>query len=162
MTGHLPKILSKRSRHGTPTFGIILGVIVIVIMDCLSDFDQLIEMLNFNYAIALLMEYAAFLQLRIRQPDIPRPYRIPLGTFGCFVLFLPTILLTLAVLACANSKTYIFSICVLSTGLFLSFWNKGSGHHHHHHHQYHNPTTAAEDQYSSNEEGDEESRIVIY
>lgn len=119
--GHLPNIFSRRSRHGTPTFGIILGVLVIILMDFLSDFDQLIEMLNFNYALALLMEYAAFLKLRIDKPHIHRPFKIPLGTLGCCLLFLPSICLTLIVLAFADTNTYIFSICVIMTGILLSF-----------------------------------------
>lgn len=119
--GHLPKILSKRSRHGTPTFGIILGVIVIIVMDLFSDFDQLIEMLNFNYAIALLMEYGAFFKLRISKPDLVRPYRIPMNTFGCGLLFLPTVLLTIVILCLANVATYAMFSGVVVSGLFVFY-----------------------------------------
>ena len=66
--GLIPNIFSTRSRHGTPTFGIILGVFVIVAMGSF-DLEKLIEMLNFNYAISLLMEYAAFVKLRISKPE---------------------------------------------------------------------------------------------
>lgn len=66
--GFVPKIFAARSRHGTPTFGILLGVAVIIAMGSF-DLEELIEMLNFNYAISLLMEYAAFVKLRICKPD---------------------------------------------------------------------------------------------
>jgi amino acid transporter len=66
--GFVPSIFSTRSRFGTPTYGIVLGVAVIVAMGSF-DLDNLIEMLNLNYAIALLMEYAAFLKLRVTNPD---------------------------------------------------------------------------------------------
>lgn len=66
--GFVPSIFSTRSRHGTPTYGIVLGVAVIVALGSF-DLDKLIEMLNLNYAIALLMEYAAFLKLRVTNPD---------------------------------------------------------------------------------------------
>jgi amino acid transporter len=66
--GFVPGIFSTRSRFGTPTYGIILGVCVIVAMGSF-DLEKLIEMLNLNYAIALLMEYAAFLKLRVSKPD---------------------------------------------------------------------------------------------
>jgi len=66
--GFVPKIFATRSRHGTPTFAIILGVIVIVILVRLKV-QQLIEMLNFSYSIAILLEYAAFIKLRITRPD---------------------------------------------------------------------------------------------
>ena len=120
--GHIPKLFSKRSKHGTPTNGIILGTAVIVVMG-VSNFDQLIEMLNFNYAIALLMEYAAFIKLRITQPEVDRPYRIPLNTFGCILLFTPTCLVTILIMALATYSTYIFVICTNIVGI-LVFWAK--------------------------------------
>jgi amino acid transporter len=118
-TGHLPTILSKRSRHGTPTFGIILGVAIIVVMDFFSDFDQLIEMLNFSYAISLLMEYAAFVKLRVSQPNLKRPYRIPLDTFGCILFFSPSILLILLVLGLAGTATYVMFAGVALSGILI-------------------------------------------
>jgi amino acid transporter len=66
--GFVPKIFAQRSRHGTPTYGILLGLLVIILMG-VANLDKLIEMLNFNYAIALLMEYGAFLKLRISKPE---------------------------------------------------------------------------------------------
>jgi amino acid transporter len=66
--GFVPKIFAQRSRHGTPTYGILLGLSVIIIMG-MANLDKLIEMLNFNYAIALLLEYGAFLKLRISKPE---------------------------------------------------------------------------------------------
>eukprot|EP00934_Nitzschia_sp_Nitz4_P008294 Nitzschia sp. Nitz4//scaffold179_size51476//30561//32348//NITZ4_006928-RA/size51476-processed-gene-0.43-mRNA-1//1//CDS//3329539222//8284//frame0 len=118
--GHIPKIFSKRSQHGTPTNGIILGTAVIVVMGC-SDFDSLIEMLNFNYAIALLMEYAAFLKLRITRPTLDRPYRIPFNTIGCILLVLPSILLVLLVMSLATYFTYGFVICTNIVGLIVYY-----------------------------------------
>lgn len=129
--GHLPKILSKRSRHGTPTFGIVLGVVVIIVFDFLSDFDQLIEMLNFNYAIALLMEYAAFIKLRVSRPNLERPYRIPLNTFGCILLFSPSIVLTLVTMGLAETTTYYMASVVLLSGILIFVAKQGSGYRNH-------------------------------
>jgi amino acid transporter len=89
-------------------------------MDFLSDFDQLIEMLNFNYAVALLMEYAAFVKLRVSQPNLVRPYRIPLDTFGCILLFSPSIVLTLLVLGMAGTRTYIVFAGVALSGILIA------------------------------------------
>lgn len=116
--GYLPRIFSKRSRHGTPTYGLVLGTIVIVVMG-VSNLDQLIEMLNFNYAIALLIEYAAFFKLRVSRPNIERPYRIPLNTLGCAILFFPTIAATLLVMSLANLTTYYFALGSWITGFLV-------------------------------------------
>jgi amino acid transporter len=66
--GLIPKWFKKRSRFGTPVNGIIIGTLVIVLMS-VADFDQLVEMLNFAYALSFLMEFAAFIKLRITDGD---------------------------------------------------------------------------------------------
>jgi hypothetical protein len=51
------------------------------------------------------MEYAAFLKLRISKPAVPRPYRVPLSTFFCFLALVPTFATTLFVMALAGFYT---------------------------------------------------------
>lgn len=117
--GHLPKLFSKRSRHGTPTWGIVMGLFVILLMEGLSDLDSLIEMLNFSYAASLLMEYAAFFKLRIDGPHFDRPYRVPLSTAGSAALFSPSILLTLLILGLANAVTLVLFCITCLVGALL-------------------------------------------
>uniref|UniRef100_A0A7R9WNA8 Amino acid permease/ SLC12A domain-containing protein n=1 Tax=Craspedostauros australis TaxID=1486917 RepID=A0A7R9WNA8_9STRA len=117
--GYVPKVFAQRSKHGTPTYGIGLGVAIIIVLG-ISNLDELIEMLNFNYSLSLLLEYAAFLYLRIYRPDLHRPYRIPLSTAGCFVLMTPTILLTVFMIALASYKTLFFAgvVSLIGVGLY--------------------------------------------
>ena len=117
--GYVPSLFAHRSQHGTPTYCIILGTMVIIVLVTLSDLSQLIEMLNFNYAIALLIEYAAFIKLRISHPDLHRPWRLPFNTVGCILLFIPPFFCTIFLLSLANYQTFIFSICVNSIGVLL-------------------------------------------
>ena len=77
--GYIPKVLGTRSIHGTPTYGILIGTLIVVVMG-VSDMSSLIEMLNFSYSLSLLLEFAAFIKLRMDGSDIPRPYRVPLNT----------------------------------------------------------------------------------
>lgn len=116
--GYVPMFFSKRSRHGTPTYSIALGIAIIVLFGA-SDLSTLIEMLNFNYGISLLLEYFAFLKLRIYHPELGRPWKVPLGTAGCTVLFLPTIFFTVATMLLARFKTLGFSIGVNLFGYML-------------------------------------------
>ena len=62
--GYLPRILAVRSKYGTPTSGIVVGTIVIIMFGW-ADFGQLMELLNTNYALSLMLEYAAFVKLRL-------------------------------------------------------------------------------------------------
>jgi amino acid transporter len=64
----LPKVLGNKSVHGTPTYAIVVLVAVSSIMG-IATFTTLIEIMNFNYSIALLLEFAAFIKLRISYPN---------------------------------------------------------------------------------------------
>lgn len=116
--GLIPKVFATKSRFGTPTYGIILGTIVIIAMS-VADFTALVEMLNFNYSVALLMEYAAFVKLRISRSDVPRPYRIPLNTMGCMLFIAPPVLMTVVVMLLASYMTYIYFCAALVLGLVV-------------------------------------------
>jgi amino acid transporter len=88
--GHLPAFFAYRSRHGTPTVGILVTYVLVLFL-ALFDMDDLMTMLNGVYCLAELIEFAAFLKLRWKHPDLERPYRMPLGLAGCVVLlFGPT------------------------------------------------------------------------
>ena len=121
--GHVPAIFAHRSRHGTPTWSIVLGTTFIVVLGA-ANLDRLIEMLNFNYSISLLLEYLAFIKLRVTRPDLHRPWRVPLGTVGCALVFLPSVAFTLAVILMASSSTYIFCILVNLVGVLLCLARK--------------------------------------
>jgi len=86
--GLVPKLFTKLSRFGTAENGIFIGTVVIYALS-IADFDDLVEMLNFAYAIPLLVEFAAFIKLRVTDGDVNRPYRIPLNTVGCVIFLLP-------------------------------------------------------------------------
>ena len=121
--GHVPAIFAHRSVHGTPTWSIVLGTAFIVVLG-VADLDRLIEMLNFNYSISLLLEYLAFIKLRISRPDLHRPWRVPLGTVGCALMFLPSVAFTVTVILLASSSTILFSIGVNIVGVLLCIGRK--------------------------------------
>jgi amino acid transporter len=66
--GYLPKIFGHKSKYGTPSYSILFGTVAIIMFGS-ANFDQLISLLNANYATALLMEYAAFAKLRLYHKD---------------------------------------------------------------------------------------------
>ena len=91
--GFLPKFLAYRSSYDTPTLGILASSLGIFLMSSFK-FVEIIEMLNAVYALSELLEFAAFIWLRIKEPDLPRPYKIPLPTWAlCIMIFPATALL---------------------------------------------------------------------
>lgn len=121
--GLIPKLFTKRSRFDTPQNGILLGTVVIFAMS-VADFDALVEMLNFAYSLSMLMEYAAFIKLRISEPDIERPYRIPLNTFGCVLLITPACLFLFYLMLIASKMTYVYFAILSIFGVGFHFVQK--------------------------------------
>eukprot|EP00755_Sulcionema_specki_P028148 Sspe_Gene.89280::Locus_61074_Transcript_1_1_Confidence_1.000_Length_1660::g.89280::m.89280 len=116
--GMLPSLLTKRSRHGTPTRAIFLSTVGIIVLGVFS-FEEIVEMLNFLYCFAELLEFAAFLKLRASRPDLQRPFSIPLGTKGCALLLFPPSLLTLFIVSCASTRTWMVCGGMIILGVFI-------------------------------------------
>lgn len=83
------------------------------------SFQEILEFLNFLYAVGMLFEFAAFIKLRINKPDLHRPYKVPLKTFGATMLCLPPVLLLVLVMCLASPKTYLVSGAVIILGFAL-------------------------------------------
>ena len=83
------------------------------------SFQEILEFLNFLYAMGMLLEFAAFIKLRISKPDLSRPYRVPLQTVGATLLCLPPAILLVLVMCLASVKTYLVSGVVSIIGMIL-------------------------------------------
>ena len=106
--GYLPKCFEARSKYGTPTAGILTNTIVIIAFSC-ADFGQLLELLNCTYAISVLLEYAAFVKLRLYHKELQRPYRIPIPDWASILLVFPPSLGIVCIFATSNWWVYAFS-----------------------------------------------------
>jgi len=96
--GFLPKCLGVKSRHNTPTIGILLSSLGVLMLATMS-FTEIVTLLNAVYCLAELLEFAAFLKLRYSQPHLIRPYKVPLPFWGCVLMVLPASALLMVVLA---------------------------------------------------------------
>ena len=99
--GQLPAWLgSVSARTGAPWAAVVLSSICYSAFAAFS-FKELIVLNIWLYSIALLLELAAFVALRFREPDLPRPWRVGGGAAGMWlVAALPA---TLSVLAMATA-----------------------------------------------------------
>ena len=127
----LPSIFGRRSRHDTPTFAILLGLLVILLLLPLP-FGTIIELSNFSFCFNSTLQFVVFGQLRIRNGDGSRLRKF----FYVIMLIMPT-LLNVAVVLLASYATYIYGASSLVFGLLLvnakrigkswrSFRNRGS------------------------------------
>jgi ethanolamine permease len=89
--GYLPTGLSIVSRYHTPHYALILGAVVGFLMCVLiSTFSDsvgaaLLNMAVFGAVISYAMVMFAYIRLARTRPDLPRPYKSPLGVPGAWV-----------------------------------------------------------------------------
>jgi amino acid transporter len=96
--GYLPAGLMRiHPRFGTPWVSLVVSSAIYSVF-ILGPFQSLVVVDVTIYAAALLLQFVALIVLRIREPDRPRPYRIPGGWPAIVVITaLPTIVIALAV-----------------------------------------------------------------
>ncbi|CAK9153946.1 unnamed protein product [Ilex paraguariensis] len=116
--GMLPECFAKRSRYGTPLTGILFSASGVVLLSWLS-FQEIIAAENFLYCFGMIMEFIAFVKLRMKYPAVYRPYRIPVGTTGAILMCIPPSLLIFAVLALASFKIMALSLLAVMVGFVM-------------------------------------------
>jgi amino acid transporter len=83
--GLLPMALARHSKRGVPYLAVFVCCLAWASVSGLN-FDRLIELDILLYGLSLVLEFAALIALRIRQPQLPRPYRIPGGIAGAIAV----------------------------------------------------------------------------
>jgi amino acid transporter len=95
--GYLPKIFSRTNRAGAPWVTIV--VFAILWGACYPlGFEKSLILDVLLTGLSILLEFWALVALRVREPDLPRPYRVPGGTVGAVLLGLPPLALMMAAL----------------------------------------------------------------
>ncbi|CAA6659204.1 unnamed protein product [Spirodela intermedia] len=98
--GMLPEFFARRSPYGAPLVGILFSASGVALLSWLS-FQEIIAAENFLYCFGMIMEFVAFVKLRVEQPAASRPYKVPLGTTGCVLMLLPPTVLIFMVVSLA-------------------------------------------------------------
>ncbi|XP_051144127.1 probable polyamine transporter At1g31830 [Andrographis paniculata] len=116
--GMLPKVFAKRSRHGTPFVGILFSASGVVLLSWLS-FNEIVATENFLYCFGMMLEFVAFVRLRVIAPTAARPYKIPMGTAGVAAMCVPPTVLMCTVLALSSARVALVSLGAVVVGLIL-------------------------------------------
>src|SRR5438552_13732658 len=87
--GMLPKVFGKlHPRTRAPWVAIV--VCAIGWACCLGlGFERLVTIDILLYGASLSLEFAALIVLRVREPELRRPFRVPGGTFGAIAVRIP-------------------------------------------------------------------------
>jgi len=91
--GMLPRIFGKRTK-GSRSPWVAIVVLAILWAPCLLlGFERLVTIDILLYGGSLGLEFAALVWLRIREPDLPRPFRVPGGMFGAVAIGIAPIMM---------------------------------------------------------------------
>ena len=96
--GFLPKKITRlHPRYGTPWVAILISAIFYTILS-FKSFSALAELDVIVYSSAILIEFAALIILRYKEPQLARPFKIPGGRPGVILVSLfPAALVAFAI-----------------------------------------------------------------
>lgn len=123
--GYLPKAFTRITKStGAPWIAVVFCAIGWAA--CLGiGFERLVTLDILLYGGSLLLEFAALIALRVRAPELPRPYRVPWGCAGPWLAAAgPTFMIVLAVLysgreQIAGMNAFVFGGLVMLLGMLL-------------------------------------------
>jgi amino acid transporter len=103
--GLAPRMFSRRHpKFHTPVSAILFQFTIICVLIGF-DFNTILTVDNFFSAAQAVLEFVAFVKLRVSRPDLERPFRVPLSTAGSIaMLSIPTALACATSLACVTAS----------------------------------------------------------
>ena len=116
--GFLPKMFARRNpKNGAPYVAVVACAVVWALALNLS-FSKLVILDVLLTGGSILLDFASLVALRVRAPELPRPYRVPGGLAGAIGIGIgPLALLTLAVVR--NKAEPVGPINALQLGVLL-------------------------------------------
>jgi amino acid transporter len=99
----LPAIFARRNRRGVPWVSVLFCSFAWALALNLP-FERLISIDLILYGTSLLLEFIALVALRVREPELPRPFRAGNFSFACLLGVGPTLLIAYALYASHGEK----------------------------------------------------------
>jgi amino acid transporter len=101
--GMLPRVLALCNRRGVPWVSVLVcGVAWALALKL--PFERLISIDLVLYGTSLILEFVALVVLRLREPDLPRPFRAGSFQFACLLGVGPAALIVYALYASRDEK----------------------------------------------------------
>lgn len=115
--GYLPRIFARTNRAGAPWVAILVLAGLWALCYPLG-FERSLILDVLLTGLSIMLEFWALVALRVREPDLARPYRVPGGTIGVVLIGLPPLGLMIAALV-RNGSEDIGPASGLTVGLVL-------------------------------------------
>jgi amino acid transporter len=125
--GYLPKLFARRDvRTGAPWVAIAACAILWAVCFPLG-FERSLILDVLLTGLSILLEFWALVALRVREPELARPFRVPGGTAGAVMIGLPPLALMIAAVArnrtelVGTTNELVIGIGVVVAGALLYF-----------------------------------------
>ena len=121
----LPSALARVAETtGTPWVAVVVSSLFYAAFASLS-FRDLVVLDVWLYSLTILVELAAFIQLRRREPGLARPWRVPAGVPGAIVVAVLPSLLALTAMVTAGWRNILAGVVAALTGpVFYAVWRR--------------------------------------
>ncbi len=118
--GYLPRVFQRcHPRTGAPWVAILVCAVAWSVMLPLQ-LEHMLALDVIVYGLSLLLEFVALIVLRVREPGLPRPFRVPGGMLGAVLLAVgPAALIGLGIYHERHEEAKPFMINVLLFGAIL-------------------------------------------
>jgi amino acid transporter len=127
--GMLPRVFGKlHPRSRAPWVAIVVCAVGWAM--CLGlGFERLVTIDILLYGASLSLEFIALIVLRFREPNLPRPFRVPGGMFGAFAVGVaPMLLLGFSIVRSESEQvlgmsSFAFGMLLIAAGVVAYFLN---------------------------------------
>lgn len=124
--GYLPKRLSVVNSRKAPVLALIVPGIVGFVLSLTGQGAMLLNMAVFGAALSYVLMMISHITLRVREPDMPRPYRTPGGIVTTsFALVIAALAVVATFLVDSTAATW----CLVVFALFMAYFGFYSRHH---------------------------------
>jgi ethanolamine permease len=129
-SGYIPRWISVTSGRKTPHRALLLGAgvgfaVALILENLPGDSPvgaALLTMAVFGAVISYALVLISYIQLKRKQPDLPRPYKSPLGVPGAVVGTVLALISLVATFAIADNRPGVVGTLVFVAAMYIYYF----------------------------------------
>jgi ethanolamine permease len=118
--GYLPQFLSLTSKRKTPTWALVIPGVLGFLASLSGEGDLMLGMAVVGATISYALMSLSHILLRVKNPDMPRPYKTPGGTLTSGIAFVLSLVALTGVYA-FDPRAFIYTIILYIIGALYYF-----------------------------------------